>query len=148
MKTFSVKPKDITRTWYILDATEAPLGRLSTVAARFLIGKDKPALSPHMDSGDYVIVINSQSLVATGNKASDKLYYRHSGFPGGIRKRTLGEAVATNPEKIIHHAIRGMLPDNKLRKGRLARLKIYPGAEHQHQGQAPEPILLTKKEKK
>ncbi len=148
MKTYSVKPKDITRLWYILDAKEAPLGRLSTKAAELLIGKHKPSISPHMDGGDYVIVINSESFVATGNKASDKLYWRHSGFPGGIKKRSMSEVAARSPNRIIEHSIRGMLPVNKLREARLARLKIFPGSEHSHQAQSPQTVTLRDKEGK
>src|SRR5436190_6596642 len=127
MKTFNLKTKDITRKWYVLDASDTPLGRLSTVPARLLLGKDKPAVSPHMDAGDYVIVINAGSLVTTGNKLSDKTYFRHSGFPGGIHRRTLAEKMDRKPETVNYQAVRGMLPVNKLRKARLARLKIYVG---------------------
>lgn len=142
MKTFSAKPTDVTRVWYILDASKAPLGRLSTVAARLLIGKDKPSFTSHIDVGDYVIVINAGSLVVTGNKQSDKAYYRHSGFPGGLYKRSLGES---DPIKVVEHSIRGMLPVNKLRKGRLERLKIYEGAEHTHKGQNPKEFDIKRK---
>ncbi len=148
MKTYSVKPKDITRDWYILDAKEAPLGRLSTKAAELLVGKHKPRISPHMDCGDYVIVLNSEAFIATGKKASDKLYWRHSGFPGGIKKRRMSEVAAQSPNRVIEHAIRGMLPINKLREARLARLKIYPGAEHSHQAQKPQIVTLDNKKDK
>jgi large subunit ribosomal protein L13 len=144
MKTYSLKPKDISRSWYVLDAAEAPLGRLSTVAARLLIGKDKPSQSPHMDGGDYVIIINADGLVVTGNKLADKTYYRHSGFPGGLHKRTLSEQMNIDSTKVIEHSIRGMLPVNKLRDGRMARLKIYAGSEHNHSAQSPETISLKK----
>lgn len=137
MKTYSAKPSDITRTWHVLDASEIPVGRLSTVAARLLIGKDKPSITSHIDVGDYVIVINSDSLVATGNKSGDKIYYRHSGFPGGIYQRTLGESMEKDSSQVIRHSIRGMLPVNKLRDARLARLKIYTGPDHQHNAQNP-----------
>jgi large subunit ribosomal protein L13 len=144
MKTYSLKPKDISRVWYVLDAAEAPLGRVSTIAARLLIGKDKPSQSPHMDGGDYVIIINADNLVVTGNKREDKSYYRHSGFPGGLYKRTLNEQMNIDSAKVIEHSIRGMLPVNKLRDGRLARLKIYGGSEHKHIAQSPEVISLKK----
>jgi large subunit ribosomal protein L13 len=147
MKTYSLKPKDISRKWYVLDAAEIPLGRLSTVAARLLIGKDKPSQSPHMDGGDFVIVINADNLVVTGNKLTDKLYYRHSGFPGGLYKRTLQEQMNIDPTKIIEHSIRGMLPVNKLRDGRLKRLKIYKDNEHNHHAQKPEILDLKKGDK-
>ena len=144
MKTYSAKPTDVTRIWYVLDASKTPLGRLSTVAARFLLGKDKPSFTHHIDVGDYVIVINAGSLVVTGNKTDDKVYYRHSGFPGGLYKRTLRES---DPVKVIEHAIRGMLPANKLRKDRLARLKVFEGAEHAHKGQNPQEFEIKRKTK-
>jgi large subunit ribosomal protein L13 len=147
MKTYSLKPKDISRSWYVLDATEAPLGRLSTVAARLLIGKDKPTQSPHMDGGDFVIIVNADNLMVTGGKKDKKIYYRHSGFPGGLYQRTLQEQMDIDSTKVIEHAIRGMLPVNKLRDGRLKRLKIYGGAEHNHSAQAPTAISLKKGDK-
>lgn len=128
----------------MLDAQEVPLGRLATAATRLLIGKDKPTLTPHMDGGDFVIVINSDNLVVTGNKTKDKSYYRHSGFPGGLYKRTLEEQKNLNSTKIVEHAIRGMLPVNKLRDGRLKRLKIYAGSEHNHDAQKPQTLSLKK----
>lgn len=144
MKTYSLKPKDITRKWYLIDASTVPLGRLSTVAARLLIGKDKPSQSPHIDGGDFVIIINSDKLVATGNKFKDKIYYRHSGFPGGLYQRTLEEQLKIDSTKIIEHSIRGMLPVNKLRDGRLKRLKIYVGSEHNNTAQKPETLEIRK----
>jgi large subunit ribosomal protein L13 len=144
MKTFSIKTKDIKRTWYVLDASEVPLGRLSTVVASLLIGKGKPTVTPHMDGGDYVIVINTASLVVTGKKMTDKIYYRHSGFPGGLYSRTLKEQMERDPNKVIFDAVRGMLPVNKLRDGRLARLKLYADTEHNHSAQKPETISLKK----
>lgn len=137
MKTYSAKPTDVKRQWYVLDASKMPLGRLSTAAARLLLGKDKPTVTSHIDVGDYVVVINASKLVVTGGKESKKVYYRHSGFPGGLYQRTLSEQASQNPSKIIEHAVRGMLPDNKLRKARLARLKVYEGTEHAHKGQNP-----------
>lgn len=142
MKTYSAKPTDVTRVWHILDASETPLGRLSTVAARLLLGKDKPSFTHHIDVGDYVIVINAGSLIVTGNKVAKKTYYRHSGFPGGLYKRTLGE---TDPVAVIEYSIRGMLPVNKLRKGRLARLKVYSGTEHNHTAQNPVALDIKRK---
>lgn len=148
MKTFSAKPTNVTRLWYLLDASEAPLGRLATTAARLLIGKDKVSLTPHVDSGDYVIVINADKLVVTGNKLNDKIYWRHSGFPGGIKKRTLAESQKFDPTFPITHAVRGMLPVNKLRDGRLARLKIYSSSDHNHTAQKPQALSLISKGKK
>jgi large subunit ribosomal protein L13 len=146
MKTYSIKPSEIKRKWYVIDASEAPLGRVSTVAASLLIGKGKPSFTPHMDGGDYVIIINSTNLVVTGKKYTDKEYYRHSGFPGGLYKRTLAEQMERDPNKVIFDAIRGMLPVNKLRDGRLARLKIYVDDQHQHAPQKPK-IFSVKKDK-
>jgi large subunit ribosomal protein L13 len=147
MKTYSLKPTDITRKWYVIDASQAPLGRISTVAARLLIGKDKPSVTAHIDGGDYVIITNASKLVVTGKKLQDKIYYRHSGFPGGLYQRTLSEQMEIDPTKVIEHSVRGMLPVNKLRDGRLKRLKIYAGAEHEHAAQKPEVLNLIKRDK-
>jgi large subunit ribosomal protein L13 len=144
VKTYSAKPSDITRKWYVLDAAEIPLGRLATHAASLLLGKGKPTITPHMDGGDYVIVINSASLVVTGKKQEDKKYHRHSGFPGGLYTRSLKEQMERDPNKVIFKAVRGMLPDNKLRDGRLARLKIYTDDQHNHTAQKPENLSLKK----
>lgn len=145
MKTFSQKPADVTRTWYVLDASETPLGRLSTVAARLLIGKDKPTFTPHVDGGDFVIIINAADLVVTSDKKESKIYWRHSGFPGGIYKKTLNEVMESDPTFALTQAIRGMLPVNKLRDGRLKRLKVYAGPEHNQAAQKPVQISLKGK---
>lgn len=142
MKTYSVKPADVRRTWHVLDASKTPLGRLSTVAARLLLGKDKPSFSHHIDVGDYVIVINASSLIATGNKMADKTYFRHSGFPGGLYKRTMSEM---DPGRVIEHSVRGMLPVNKLRNARLTRLKIYLDDQHGHAPQSPVQYEIKRK---
>lgn len=142
MKTYSAKPADITRLWHVLDASEAPLGRLATRAAQLLTGKGKPQFTQHIDCGDYVIVVNAANLVVTGNKLQAKKYYHHSNYPGGLRERTLQEQLQRDPTKVIEHAIRGMLPVNKLRSDRLARLKIYAGADHEHAAQKPTTISL------
>lgn len=147
MKTYSLKQKQVSRKWYILDASEAPVGRLATKTARLLIGKDKPDFTPHIDHGDFVVIINSDALRTTGNKDVRKVYYRHSGFPGGLKQRTLAELNNINPELVIRHAVRGMIPENKLRKMRLSRLKIYRGSEHRHQSQSPQAISLAKDKK-
>lgn len=144
MKTYSAKPTDVTRKWYVIDASEAPLGRLATVAAQLLTGKGKPMFTQHIDCGDYVIVINTDNLVVTGNKEEKKVYYRHTGFPGGIKSRTLAEQTAIDSTKAVEKAIRGMLPVNKLRDGRLARLKVYANEVHTHEAQKPEVISLKK----
>ena len=142
MKTYSAKPVDVTRKWYILDASEASLGRLSTVAASLLIGKRKPQFTSHIDCGDYVIVINAKDLLVTGNKLQSKKYYRHSGYPGALKERSLSEQLDRDPTVVIYQAIRGMLPVNKLRDDRLARLKIYVDQEHKHEAQKPEAMAL------
>lgn len=138
MKTFSAKPSDVTRTWYVINATEAPIGRIATVAATLLTGKGKPIFTKHIDTGDYVIIINTDQLVATGKKMNDKIYYRHTHYPGGLKETKLKDQIAKDSTKVLEHAIRGMLPVNKLRKDRLARLKVYAGAEHNHEAQKPE----------
>lgn len=147
MKTYSLKPSEVKRKWYVLDASEAPLGRVSTQAATLLLGKGKPGVTAHVDGGDFVIIVNAAGLVVTGNKVKDKDYFRHSGFPGGLYKRTLGETMQIDPTKVLHHSIRGMLPDNKLRDARLKRLKIYAGADHNHSAQTPQTLSLTRKGK-
>jgi len=126
-KTFSQKPADVTREWYLVDATELPLGRIATIVADKLIGKSKPTYTPHVDAGDYAVVINAEKLVVTGNKETGKIYYRHSGFPGGIKDATLAEVREKFPERIIEKAVQGMLPKNKLSAERIARLKVFPG---------------------
>ncbi len=137
MKTFSLKPQDVSRAWYVMDASEATLGRLSTQIAAMLLGKHKPTFTKHVDGGDYIIVINAALLQVTGAKRTDKLYHRHSGFPGGLSTRTLQEQLDRDPTVVIRQAVKRMLPDNKLRDSRLQRLKIYADAEHQHAAQSP-----------
>ncbi len=144
MKTFSMKGSDVERAWYILDASELPLGRLATEIASLLIGKRKPTVTAHVDGGDYVIVINAQNLVVTGDKMLDKKYYSHSSYPGGLKTASLSEKIAKDPTQVIVKAVRGMLPVNKLRDGRLLRLKVYTGAEHQHEAQKPQLISLKR----
>lgn len=145
-KTYSAKPSDVTRVWYILDASEVPLGRLATKAATLLTGKGKPMFTSHIDTGDFVIVINAAKSIVTGNKAAKKMYYKHSGFPGGLRERTFTEQIEKDPTSVVEKAIRGMLPVNKLRDPRLDRLKIYADADHKHEAQKP--IVLSLKETK
>ena len=146
MKTYSAKPSDVTRAWYVIDASEATLGRISTRVATLLTGKGKPQFTHHIDTGDYVIVINADKLVVTGNKLTDKKYYRHSGFPGGIKEASLADKMAKDSTEVIIHAIRGMLPVNKLRDERLKRLKVYAGSEHNHEAQKP--VAISVKEGK
>ena len=142
MKTYSQKPTEVSRRWILIDAKDAPLGRLSTEIAKYLIGKYKPSYTPHVDGGDYVVVINASETVVTGNKEDDKIYYRHSGFPGGIKDATLKEVREKFPERIIENAVKGMLPKNKLSSGRMQRLKVFPGNEHAHTAQTPEKITI------
>jgi large subunit ribosomal protein L13 len=142
MKTYSAKPTDVTRKWYVVDASEAPLGRVATKVATLLTGKDKPTFTKHVDCGDYVIVINADKVQVTGNKLDTKSYYRHSGYPGGLKERTMREQMELDSTKVVYAAVRGMLPVNKLREGRLERLKIYAGSEHKHEAQKPEQISV------
>ncbi len=142
MKTYSAKPTDVNRKWYVIDASQATLGRVSTQVADLLTGKTKPQFTSHIDCGDFVIVINSDNLKVTGNKMTDKIYYRHSGFPGGIKSLSLKEKMEKDSTDVILKSVRGMLPVNKLRDGRLARLKIYTGEEHNHAAQQPTVIAV------
>jgi large subunit ribosomal protein L13 len=142
MKTYSAKPSDVTRSWYVIDAAEAPLGRMATRVATLLTGKEKPQFTQHIDCGDFVIVINAANLVVTGNKLEKKMYYHHSHFPGGLKETALKDQLIKDPTKAVEHAIRGMLPVNKLRDGRLARLKIYAGSEHNHAAQKPKTLSI------
>lgn len=142
MKTYSAKPSDVTRKWYVVDASEAPLGRVATQVAQLLTGKGKPQFTQHIDCGDYVVVINADKIQVTGNKMDKKIYYRHSPFPGGLKETPLKKQLEKDATAPLVHAVRGMLPVNKLRDGRLARLKVYAGAEHNHEAQKPEVIKV------
>ncbi|HET7059918.1 MAG TPA: 50S ribosomal protein L13 [Candidatus Saccharimonadales bacterium] len=142
MKTYSAKPADVQRQWYVVDASEAPLGRVATQVAQLLTGKGKPQFTKHVDCGDYVVVINAANLVVTGDKTDKKLYYSHTGYPGGINQASLAEKQAKDPTFAVRHAVRGMLPVNKLRDERLKRLKIYAGVEHQHEAQKPQSLSV------
>ncbi|HTB48821.1 MAG TPA: 50S ribosomal protein L13 [Verrucomicrobiae bacterium] len=142
MKTYSAKPTDVTRKWYVVDASEAPLGRVATRVATLLTGKGKPQFTKHIDCGDFVVIINAQDTVATGGKLNKKMYYSHSNYPGGLKEASLAEKLEKDPTFAITHAVRGMLPANKLRDERLKRLKVYAGAEHQHAAQKPETISI------
>lgn len=141
-KTFSAKPSDVVRKWYVIDAADAPLGRVATKIATLLTGKGKPQFTAHIDCGDHVIVINAANLKVTGKKLEDKMYYRHSGYPGGLREDSLQNVLDKDPARAVFEAVRGMLPVNKLRDPRLARLKIYADAEHKHEAQKPEPLSV------
>ena len=139
-KTFSQKTADVSREWFLVDASELPLGRIATIIADKLIGKNKPTYTPHVDGGDYVVVINAEKVVVTGDKENQKIYYRHSGFPGGIKDATLAEVREKFPERIIENAVKGMLPKNKLQAERLKRLRVFAGEEHSHTAQTPEKV--------
>lgn len=142
MKTYSAKPSEVVRKWHVIDAADASLGRISTVAATLLTGKGKPMFTHHIDCGDFVVIVNSDNLVVTGKKMEDKMYYKHSNFPGGLKEFQLKEKMAKDSTDVIFKAVRGMLPVNKLRDGRLARLKIYAGTDHNHDAQKPEKMSL------
>lgn len=139
-RTYSQKPSEVSRRWILIDASEAPLGRVSTVIAKHLIGKYKPSYTPHIDGGDYVVVINAKNTIVTGDKEEGKVYHRHSGFPGGLTSETVRERREKYPERIIESAVKGMLPKNKLSADRMTRLRIFPGAEHAHAAQTPEKV--------
>ena len=140
MKTYSQKSADIKREWYLIDAKSLPLGKLAVVIADKLMGKSKVTYTPHIDNGDYVVVINAKDLVVTGNKMTDKMYHRHSGFPGGLTSLKLEEVIEKDPSYAIKEAVKGMLPKNKLAADRLARLRVFDGAEHTHAAQNPQEI--------
>jgi len=137
MKTWNAKPGEIDREWYLVDAEGQTLGRIATHIADTLRGKDKPQYTPHVDTGDFVVVVNAEKVAVTGNKLDDKRYYRHSGYPGGLRSRTLREQLERRPEEVIRKAVKGMLPRNRLARAQLRKLKIYAGPEHPHAAQAP-----------
>jgi len=140
MKTYSQKSSEIKRDWYLIDASTLPLGKLAVVIADKLMGKSKVTYTPHIDNGDYVVVINAKNIQATGNKMVDKKYYRHSGFPGGLTELSLKEVIEKNPSLAISEAVKGMMPKNKLAADRLSRLRIFDGAEHAHTAQNPKEI--------
>lgn len=142
MNTYSAKPSDVVRKWYVIDAAQAPMGRTATKIATLLTGKGKPQFTQHIDCGDFVIVINAANIQVSGNKMEDKMYYRHSGYPGGLKEASLKEVMEKTPDRAIFEAVRGMLPVNKLRDPRLLRLKIYAGADHNHEAQKPEAISV------
>src|SRR5882672_8917264 len=142
-KTWNAKPGEITRRWLIVDAEGQTLGRLATRIADALRGKRKPTYTPHIDTGDFVVVVNAEKISVTGNKRRDKKYYRHSGYPGGLRERTLEEMLARRPEEVIRLAVKGMLPRNRLARKQLTKLKVYAGPDHPHAAQQPLPMELS-----
>ena len=140
MKTYSAKPGEITREWYLVDAEGKTLGRLATQIADTLRGKRKPQYTPHVDTGDFVIVVNAEKIHVSGNKLDQKRYYRHSGYPGGLRSRTLREQLDRRPTEVLRVAVKGMLPKNRLARQQITKLKIYAGPEHPHEAQNPKPL--------
>ena len=140
MKTYSQTASEISRDWYLIDAGSMPLGKLAVVIADKLMGKSKVTYTPHIDNGDYVVVINAKNVVVTGEKMTQKKYYRHSGYPGGIKELKLEEVIEKNPARVIEEAVKGMLPKNKLAAERMKRLRVFAGAEHAHAAQNPKEI--------
>ena len=142
MPTYTPKPGDVTRTWHVIDANDVVLGRLASTAAKLLRGKHKPQFALHVDTGDFVIIVNADKVAVSPTKLGE-FRYRHSGYPGGLSKRTVGELLETKPERVIELAVRGMLPKNSLGRAQLKKLKVYAGPDHPHQAQQPQPYEIT-----
>lgn len=142
MKTISANEGTVRRNWYVVDATDKTLGRLSTHIANRIRGKHKAEYTPHVDTGDYIVVVNAEKIKVTGKKLDDKHYYRHTGYPGGIKSVTLGKMMQDTPTKAIEQAVKGMMPKNKLSRMMLAKLKVYAGSEHPHTAQQPQPLEI------
>lgn len=140
MKTFILKEQDIQRDWFVVDAEDKILGRLASAIAGRLRGKHKPEFTPHLDNGDFIVVVNAEKIKVTGNKLADKMYYRHSGYVGGIKGESLGRVLASKPERALQSAVRGMLPKNRLGRAMLKKLKIYAGPDHPHASQQPQTL--------
>ncbi|WNM24023.1 50S ribosomal protein L13 [Demequina capsici] len=143
MRTYSPKAGDVTKDWYVIDATDVVLGRLASQAAQLLRGKHKATFAPHMDLGDFVIIINAEKVALTGNKLTDKMVYRHSGYPGGLKTKAIGDLLASQPERVIENAVKGMLPHTKLGAAQFTKLKVYAGAEHPHAAQQPKTFTIA-----
>lgn len=143
MKTFMAKAEEVQRKWYVADADGKPLGRLASEVASILRGKNKPTYTPHVDTGDFVIIINAEKVVLTGNKLENKMYRHHSGWPGGLKEMNYRTLMAKSPEKVIELAVKGMLPHNSLGRAMFRKLKVYKGAEHEHQAQKPEILEIN-----
>jgi len=143
VRTYTPKQADITRQWHVVDATDVVLGKLASQVAVLLRGKHKTMFAPHVDTGDFVVVINADKVVLTGKKATDKMAYRHSGYPGGLKSTSVGEIIATNPRRAVETAVKGMLPHNKLGRAQLRKLKVYAGPEHPHAAQQPQEFTIT-----
>lgn len=146
MKTYFATPETVEQKWYVVDAADKVLGRLASQIAKYLRGKHKPEYTPHADAGDYIVVINASQIKVTGNKAQDKIYYTHSGYPGGLKETPFEKVHAKDATHAIEHAVKGMLPKNPLGRAMLRKLKVYAGAEHPHSAQQPEAIILDKAE--
>jgi large subunit ribosomal protein L13 len=144
VRTYSPKPGEVARTWHVIDAEDVVLGRLASNVATLLRGKHKPTFAPHVDTGDFVIIVNADKVVLTGNKREQSFAYRHSGYPGGLRKQSFGELLDTRPERLLEKVVRGMLPKNKLGRAQGKKLKVYAGAEHPHAAQQPKPFEIAK----
>lgn len=142
MATFSAKPHEVRRDWYVVDANGRTLGRLATAIATRLRGKHKPEYTPHVDTGDYIVVVNAKQIRVTGNKLKDKIYHHHTGYIGNLKSMSLGTMLEQHPERVLINAVKGMLPKNKLGAAMLKKLKVYPGAEHQHTAQQPQPLEI------
>jgi large subunit ribosomal protein L13 len=145
LKTYVATPTERSREWFVVDAEGRTLGRLATRIADALRGKRKPEYTPHVDTGDFVIVVNAEKIAVTGNKLDAKRYYRHSGYPGGMRSRTLAEMLERRPEEVIRQAVRGMLPRNRLARAQLGKLKVYAGPEHPHGAQSPQSLEVDER---
>ena len=143
MPTYSPKPGEIIRAWHVIDATDVVLGRLATHAATLLRGKHKPTYAPHMDTGDFVVIVNAEKIAVSGNKRDDKFVYRHSGFPGGLKQRSVGEMIESHPDRLVEKAVKGMLPKNRLGRAMAKKLKVYAGPEHPHAAQKPVAYEIT-----
>ncbi|MEM7096881.1 MAG: 50S ribosomal protein L13 [Pseudomonadota bacterium] len=143
MKTVSMRPQDVERSWWVIDAEDKTLGRLSTEIARRLRGKHKPEYTPHVDTGDYIIVVNAEKVRVTGKKETDKIYWRHSGYPGGIKGTSVADMRSTHPERMIEKAVKGMLPKNPLGRAMYRKLKVYAGSDHPHAAQQPQALELS-----
>ena len=142
MKTFSAKPAEVRRDWFVIDATDKTLGRMATEIAMRLRGKHKPEFTPHVDTGDYIVVVNAEKVAVTGNKRDDKMYYRHSGYPGGLKSMSFDKLVQRAPERIIELAVKGMLPKNPLGRAMFRKLKVYSGPDHNHVAQQPKALEI------
>lgn len=142
MRTYSPKPADITRTWHVIDAQDIVLGRLATHAAQLLRGKHKPIWAPHIDTGDFVVIVNASAIVLTGAKREQKMAYRHSGYPGGLTATSYTDLLSKSPRKAVEKAVRGMLPKNTLGRAQARKLKVYAGPEHPHAAQQPQPFTI------